>query len=78
MSYAFLAGSAAGKRYSGIIHGEWGGRKEEALKIAPAFLCSRDLRGGSGKRNKILPTCDQLLIYWVPTAQIVMEKITHK
>lgn len=29
MSYAFLAGSAAGKRYSVIIHGGWGGGRKK-------------------------------------------------
>lgn len=77
MSDAFLAGSAAGKRYSRIMHGGKG-RKEEALKIASAFLCSRNLYGGSGKSNKILSTFYQLLISWVPTTRTLMEKITHK
>lgn len=69
----FLLVLLLGKRYSRVIHG-LGGRKEEALKRASAFLCSRNLYGGSGKSNKILPTFYHLLIFWVPTTPTSVGK----
>lgn len=54
MSDAFLAGSAAVKRCTGIIHGA--GQREVRKKMVSTFFCSRILFGSSGKSNKILPT----------------------